>query len=537
MPLRLQGWTDQTAVAAHFAWFHARTPMMNSRPTLIPWTVGLVCALGSCGDNESDGAVAAPAISSAAPSAGTSSLPPAPQAGTPTDSTPQIPTTQDATTGSVVTPGSEVPIDQSADPQPDTPLPTATETDTPTTDTPTTDTPTTDTPATDAPTTDAADTGAPNAADQNGGTTAEPETPEQGASDQQMPEPDMPTPDQQVPDQEMPDPQMAEPDMPEPDMPDPEPETSGDPCAAPPAAGPLIGWAGEAGGTTGGGDADPITVSDAAGLVAAISGDEPRVVIVDGVISSNSRFDFGSNKTVAGVCGAEIHGAINISNVNNIILRNIKMVGFDCSDSPGNCSAGSDVIGVRDGSHHLWFDHLDASDGSDGNLYMTRAADYITISYTRFYYSTRRTDPEQGASGHRFSNLIAGSDSDAGEYRITFHHNWWAENVDQRMPRSPFGQIHVFNNLFTSSGNSYCTNAGFDAEVLVENKLYRDVNQPLSPDNNGACVQSETSSRGPPETPTAMVAVSSHRRTPTTWTTRTPSMHSWIRLDHNSSPS
>ena len=93
-----------------------------------------------------------------------------------------------------------------------------------------------------------------------------------------------------------------------------------------------------------------------------------------------------------------------------------------------------------------------------------------------------------GPSGHRFSNLIGSGDNvttDAGHLRVTFHHNWWADNVDQRMPRTRFGNIHVFNNLFTSTGNSYCTNAGIQAHVLVENNVYIGVNQPLSPDANG----------------------------------------------------
>jgi pectate lyase len=53
------------------------------------------------------------------------------------------------------------------------------------------------------------------------------------------------------------------------------------------------------------------------------------------------------------------------------------------------------------------------------------------------------------------------------------------------MPRDRNGKIHVFNNLFTSAGNRYCTNAGFQASVLVENNVYIGVNNPLSPDRNG----------------------------------------------------
>ncbi len=255
-----------------------------------------------------------------------------------------------------------------------------------------------------------------------------------------------------------------------------------DDCMNPPPAGPLLGWASEDGGTTGGGEQTPMIVSDTDQLRSAIGGDEARVVYVSGV--HQGEFVIGSNKTIVGVCGAEMNGDIHINSATNVILRNLKVVGHDCSDSPGNCGGGEDAITVN-GSSHLWFDHLDVSDGSDGNLDITRGSDYITISWTRFSYSTARSDAEQGPSGHRFSNLIGSSDSDVGEYRITFHHNWWAENVDQRMPRTRFGDVHVVNNLFTARGNNYCTNAGIDSHVLVQNNVYQGVNNPLSPDDNG----------------------------------------------------
>jgi pectate lyase len=232
----------------------------------------------------------------------------------------------------------------------------------------------------------------------------------------------------------------------------------------------------------GGGDATPVVVTSAGELTSAAAGTEPAVIHINGSISGD--ISIGSNKTIVGVCGAEVRGSLRMSSQQNVIMRNFGVIGHNCGDNPGDCSEGADAIGVRS-SHHLWFDHLEVSDGSDGNLDMTNNSDYITISWTKFFYSTARSDPQAGASGHRFSNLIAGSDTDSGEYRITFHHNWWAENVDQRMPRTRFGDIHVFNNLFTSSGNAYCTNAGFSTRLLVENNVYRGVNNPLSPDGNG----------------------------------------------------
>ena len=103
-----------------------------------------------------------------------------------------------------------------------------------------------------------------------------------------------------------------------------------------------------------------------------------------------------------------------------------------------------------------------------------------------------------GASGHRFSNLIGSADdvpSDVGHLNVTFHHDWWAENVNQRMPRTRNGKIHVFNNLFTSAGNRYCTNAGISRSLLVENNVYIGVNNPLSPDATATCSRAATFSR------------------------------------------
>jgi pectate lyase len=247
-----------------------------------------------------------------------------------------------------------------------------------------------------------------------------------------------------------------------------------------------VGWATEGSGTTGGGNATPIVVTNADDLGAAIQGSEAKVIHVSGSITGS--FGIGSNKSVIGICGAEIRGHIGVSNASNVILRNFKMIGNNCSDSPSDCSGGDDAITIGDGSHHVWVDHLDVSDGSDGNLDVTGGANFVTISWTKFSYSSKRSDPLAGASGHRFSNLIGSSDTDErdpGKLNVTYHHCWWAQNVDQRMPRSRRGQIHVFNNLYTATGNSYCTNAGQDAKLLVQNNVYAGVNNPLQVSQNG----------------------------------------------------
>jgi pectate lyase len=263
-----------------------------------------------------------------------------------------------------------------------------------------------------------------------------------------------------------------------------------DACAIPPPASALVGWAsveamGQAG-TTGGGDTPPIWANSEASFMSAVAGTAPRVIYVSGTLKGS--FGIGSHKTIVGLCSAKIQGHLELSRSVNVIVRNLTVVGNNCSDSPEDCSGGADAITVSNGAHHIWFDHDDVYDGSDGNLDVVSGSDFVTISFTKFHYSAARTDPLAGASGHRYSNLIGSADDvpgDVGHLNVTFHHDWWADHVDQRMPRDRNGKIHVFNNLFTSAGNRYCTNAGFQASLLVENNVYIGVNNPLSPDRNG----------------------------------------------------
>ncbi|HEY0468594.1 MAG TPA: hypothetical protein VGC79_30575, partial [Polyangiaceae bacterium] len=228
----------------------------------------------------------------------------------------------------------------------------------------------------------------------------------------------------------------------------------------------------------------------------AVSGTEAKVLYVTGKLSPG-KIKVGSNKTIVGLCGAEIHGSLGLSGSSNVIIRNLAIVGYgvgDCTldpdyDAAVGCSSGNDAVTVNNQAHHLWFDHCDISDGTDGNLDITKGSDFVTISWTKFHYSPRTDDTgddSTGASGHRFSNLIGAADNvaaDVGHLNVTFHHDWWADNVNQRMPRTRAGKIHLFNDLFTASGNSYCSNAGQGAALLVENSIYHGVKAPFQIDS------------------------------------------------------
>jgi pectate lyase len=266
---------------------------------------------------------------------------------------------------------------------------------------------------------------------------------------------------------------------------------SGSTGCTPPAADPVVGWAASSGETTGGKDTAPMTVTTIADFTSAVGGTNAAVVWVKGSIKGNVKV--GSNKTIVGVCGGEYHGHLELSGSSNVIIRNLKIVGYgvgDCSmdpsfDSSVGCSSGADAMTVQNSANHIWIDHCDISDGTDGNLDITNGANYVTVSWTKFHYSPR-TDSSgsdsTGAVGHRFCNLVGGTDSpktdDANALNVTWHHNWWADGVVERQPRVRFGKNHLFNNLWSSSVSNYCIRAGKQAQILVEQSVFTGVKDP-----------------------------------------------------------
>jgi pectate lyase len=58
----------------------------------------------------------------------------------------------------------------------------------------------------------------------------------------------------------------------------------------------------------------------------------------------------------------------------------------------------------------------------------------VTVPWNRFH-------------DHDKTNLVGSSD--AGRLKVTFHHNHY-ENSMQRDPRVRYGQVHVYNNLYTA---------------------------------------------------------------------------------------
>jgi pectate lyase len=236
----------------------------------------------------------------------------------------------------------------------------------------------------------------------------------------------------------------------------------------------LIGWATVDGGTLGGGNATAQRVTTLADLRTLAGDGTARVIEISGTIAAGSTpVEIKSNKTLVGIDkNATIKGGINLSDgTSNVIIRNLNILGVGTSSNSGE---PVDTVAAR-GSHNLWFDHLNLTDGPDGMLDLTKGSDHATVSWCKISYTTSNRD-------HRLSLLFgAGStegETDTGKNNHTVHHNWFAQNVDQRMPRVLFGKSHVFNNFYNSPGNLYCIGSGSFASVLVENNYFKDVKSP-----------------------------------------------------------
>ncbi len=228
-----------------------------------------------------------------------------------------------------------------------------------------------------------------------------------------------------------------------------------------------FGWATQNGGTTGGAGGSTVVVTTSSQLSSALAAAGKSIIYVQGTITGYVNFKVSSNKTIFGLPGSVIQGYLSLNGVSNVIIRNLNIRGQSCPDY-NTCKDGKDGVHMDGGTHNVWLDHLDVADGQDGNCDITDASDFITISWTKFSYTY--------AKEHAFSNLIGNVDNntaDIGKLNVTMHHNWWADNIQERQPRLRYGKIQVANNLFTSTIASYAVGAGMSGNVRVEGNIFK----------------------------------------------------------------
>jgi pectate lyase len=240
----------------------------------------------------------------------------------------------------------------------------------------------------------------------------------------------------------------------------------------------LYGFATQNGGTTGGGNLAPTTVTtlDALRTLAGQAG--AAVIRIQGTITGAEAIRVTSNKTIVGAPGARLVGigftvgqSSAFGNIGNVIIRNLIM------EKP---LAPIDKIAVQYGAHNVWIDHNDFSsdldhgiDFYDGQVDVTHGADFITVSWNIFH--------------DHFKNSLVGNsentgDEDSGHLRITYHHNLFTR-VDGRNPSIRFGTGHVYNNYYLDIGD-YGIASRQNAQIRVENNYFDGVPIPIRADTS-----------------------------------------------------
>lgn len=262
-----------------------------------------------------------------------------------------------------------------------------------------------------------------------------------------------------------------------------------------------FGWASLNGGTTGSGILSPSEVTAEtpnvhyptteaefqAALNTARKVSATTIIIKKGItinFTEGTKVDSkAKNISILGEPGARFlnsegdNGILNIKG-HNVIVRNIIFAGPGAIDVDGD-----DPLSIE-GATNVWIDHCTLYDGRDGNLDIKGGANYVTISWCKFYYSELST-------GHKYSNLIGHSDKngamDKDALKVTFALNWWGDNVRERMPRVRFGSVHCVNNLYRAPGNNYCIRAGLEANIYADHNAFIDVKDPISNNKNDIC--------------------------------------------------
>ncbi|WP_240437109.1 pectate lyase family protein [Streptomyces sporangiiformans] len=213
-------------------------------------------------------------------------------------------------------------------------------------------------------------------------------------------------------------------------------------------------------GTTGGGNATPVTVSTLAAFKAAVTTNAAKVVRVSGLITLSGQVDIGSNTTVLGVGSSSgfTGGGLRLKEVSNVVVRNLNI---------SKPLAPSDGITVQE-STKVWIDHNSFSadrdhdkDYYDGLLDINHGSDFVTVSWNIF-------------RDHFKGSLVGHSDNNAGEdtghLRVTYHHNHFS-NIYSRIPSLRFGTGHFYDNYVAGADTAVHSRMG--AQVLVENNVFR----------------------------------------------------------------
>lgn len=191
-----------------------------------------------------------------------------------------------------------------------------------------------------------------------------------------------------------------------------------------------------------------------------------------------------SNTTIIGINNARIkYGGLRINNCVNVIIRNVTF--WDAHGSTekdtripehADSKASIDALVIQGISDGVWVDHCTFTDGPcedlirnynhDGAFDIPKGRN-VTVSWCEF-------------TNHDKVMLVASSDNADNavpeDRQITLHHNYFHDNVTQRMPRSRGTLMHIYNNYYNNIGvpnnSGYSLGPGYGSLFIVENNYF-----------------------------------------------------------------
>ena len=215
---------------------------------------------------------------------------------------------------------------------------------------------------------------------------------------------------------------------------------------------------------TGGAGGEVVTVTNGAQLNKYTDAKPPYVIYVSGTLQiKDMDTHVRPNKTIIGLGTNAVleGGGLYLYKSTNVIIRNLTIKG-----------SSDDNLGLLF-SANVWVDHCTLMNSKDGNMDIGRASDNITVSWCKFYYET--------AQDHALACLLGSSDAEvisSNKLHVTFHHNWFGENVRERMPSIRWGTVHLYNNYYHAPGNNYCIRTRLHAQSRIENNVFENVRNP-----------------------------------------------------------
>jgi len=215
---------------------------------------------------------------------------------------------------------------------------------------------------------------------------------------------------------------------------------------------------------TGGAGGETVVVTNGAQLNEYTDSNKPYIIQVSGTLQINGMdTHVRPNKTIVGLGTNAVlqGGGLYLYKSHNVIIRNLTIDG-----------STDDNLGMLYSSN-VWVGHCTFKNSKDGNVDIGRASDNITISWCKFHYDA----PQD----HALVSLLGSSDAEvisSNKLHLTFHHNWFAENVKERMPSIRWGTVHLYNNYYSSAGNNYCVRTRLNAQSRIENNVFEGVRNP-----------------------------------------------------------